>query len=435
MPESLDVAIVGAGLAGLTAARDLLAAGKSVLIFEARDRVGGKVLNAHLENGGITEVGAEFVGPTQDRVLALISNLGLKTFNTYTDGNNVLWENKTRVAYANGLPPINNASLLEAGTAQIALDEMAASINASAPWAHPKAKEWDSVSFGSWLDTATPSSSARFLLNAFASSVFGAENSRALTPLRRTANNAQAQRVEGGTQLIPIKLSEHIGFQHILFNSPVTSITQTPSGYEIETNSANKITAKEVVIAMSPPLSRKIKFIPPLPQARMELQQKTIMGATGKAIAVYKMPFWRTTLNGMVISDSGAVRVTFDNSPSNGSFGAIMGFIEANEMRRLDGKSEADVQKEVLVDYVNYFGEEAREIQEFVLMRWDNERYSMGAPVAFFPPGVLTSVGEALREIVGGIHFAGTETAVYWTGYMDGAIRSGERVAREILGL
>jgi monoamine oxidase len=452
--ESVDVAIVGAGLAGLTAARDLLAGGKTVLVLEARNRVGGKVLNAHLSNGGITEIGAEFVGPTQDRVLSLIADLGLETFDTYTKGNNVLWENNTRVTYSGDeFPPVNNSSLEEVGTAQASLDQMAATINVSSPWTHPNAKEWDNITFGAWLDTATPSPSARFLLDAFTTSVFGAEstelsllyviayiasagNQTSLGTIERlvaTANGAQAQRVEGGTQLIPIKLSERLGLQHIAFDSPVRCITKTSARYEVESNFTVK--AKSVVIAMSPPLAGKIKFNPDLPKARIELSQKTFMGSTGKAIAVYKTPFWRNdNINAMALSDSGAVRATFDNSPADASFGAIMGFIEATEMRRLDKKPVAEVQSEVLASFDRYFGGQAKDLTQFVLQRWDNEEFSLGAPVALMPPGVLTRFGRALREPVEGIHFAGTETAEYWTGYMDGAIRSGERVAREILG-
>lgn len=455
--ESFDVAIVGAGLSGLTAARDLINAGKSVVVLEARDRVGGRVLNAHLKNGGITELGAEFVGPTQDHVLKMIKSLGLKTFDTYNTGNNTLWHNGTRGTYPSvagslGVPPLDTASLLQALDAQTKLDSLAATINVSAPWTHPSALEWDGMTFGTWLSNVTTLPQARFLMDLFATSVFSAESDElsflytisyiasagnetsvgTLERLSSTADAAQAKRVEGGTQMIAIKLAESLGMHNIKFNAQVRSITKSSNGYDIGGN--YPVSAKKVVVAMSPPLASRIEYYPLLPAVRDQLTQRMPMGSLGKAIAVYKTPFWRSdNLNGQVLSDSGIIRATFDNSPSDGSFGALMGFIEADEMRQFDGQSEDAVKAAVIESLINYFGPQASNVTEFVLQRWDNERFSRGGPVAYGPPTVLTKYGPALRDPVDGIHFAGTESAPYWTGYMDGAIRSGERAASEIL--
>ncbi|KIN08509.1 hypothetical protein OIDMADRAFT_100266 [Oidiodendron maius Zn] len=451
----LSVPVVGAGLSGLTAARDLINAGKSVVVLEARDRVGGRVLNAHLANGGITELGAEFVGPTQDRVLNMISTLGLKTYDTYNVGNDVLWHNNTRGTYfagASGIPPLDVPSLLQAAAVEEALDSMAATIDVSAPWTHPSALDWDGMTFGYWLNSTISLSPARFLLDLFSTSVFSAESEElsflyvlsyiasagnetlvgTVERLINTQDAAQAQRVEGGTQLIAIKLAESLGLENIKFNAQVRSITKTSDGYDIGGN--YPVSAKQVVVAMSPPLASRIEYYPILPASRDQLTQRMPMGSIGKAIAIYETPFWRSqNLTGQALSDDGIVRATFDNSPSDASFGALMGFIEADEMRQFDAQSEDAVKAAVLQDYVKYFGPEANNITEFVLQRWDNEQFSRGGPVAYGPPTLLTRFGPALKQPVGGIHFAGTETAPYWTGYMDGAIRSGERVAQEIL--
>jgi monoamine oxidase len=177
--EAVDVAIVGAGMAGLSAARQLTAANKSVLVIEARDRVGGRVLNAEVPNGGATEVGAAYVGPTQDRVLSLAADLDLETFATYNTGNNVLWLNGTKLTYStaglDAAPPIDSESLTQAAIALAQINSMAMELNVTAPWTHPRALEWDSMTFGSWLDDAAPLQSARFLLDVVTTSLFSAE--------------------------------------------------------------------------------------------------------------------------------------------------------------------------------------------------------------------------------------------------------------------
>ena len=445
-------------MAGLSAAKDLTVANKSVLVIEARDRVGGRVLNVKLPTDGITEVGAEFVGPTQDRVLALAAELGLETYATYNIGDNVLWHNATRSTYsttgANGnLLPIDASSLAQVGLAEATLDSLAGQINVTSPWTHPNALEWDSMTFASWLDNVTTLTSARSLLDVASTSIFSAEPrelsflytlayiasaGNETTPgtidrLISTGNGAQQSRVNGGTQLLAIKLAERLGNETIALNAPVRLIERVKGVYHVTADGLT-VNAKHVVIAMSPPLAARITYEPLLPAARDQLTQRLSMGSIGKAIAVYDTPFWRSEgLNGQVVSDSGVVRTTFDNTPNHSSYGVIMGFIEADEMRAFDAKSEDEIKAAVVQDYVNYFGPKAANATSWVIQRWDNQEFSRGGPVAVAAPGVLTQYGPALTQPFQGIHFAGTESASYWTGYMEGAIRSGERVAKEIL--
>ncbi|EUC41817.1 hypothetical protein COCMIDRAFT_40065 [Bipolaris oryzae ATCC 44560] len=459
VPESVDVAVIGAGLAGLTAARDLLKAGKSVVVLEGRDRVGGKVYNKPLKNGGVTEVGAEFVGPTQDKVLQMIADLGLETFDTYAEGKTVLYLNGTKSTYnpdpqLGGAPPLEEAALVQIASARIQLDAWAAELNVGAPWSHPRASEWDSITFDQYLDTLHLVPDARFILATLCKSTIAAEprefsllyllayissagNETTVGNLERiiaVKGGGQEKRVVGGTGLIPERLAEKVGTKHITFNAGVTKITRTYSGYEIESR-AGKVHAEKVVLAMSPPLVHQIKFQPELPGSRQHLNSDTRSPALGKGVPIYATPFWRKEgFSGQVISNSGPVRVTFDSTPEDASFGAILGFILADEMRALDKLSAEEAQKQIMDTYAKYYGEQAKNITEFVLQRWDLEQFSRGGHVALTPPHVLTTYGPALRESVGGIHFAGTETSDYWFGYMEGAIRSGERVAKEILG-
>ncbi|KAK3045945.1 hypothetical protein LTR09_012522 [Extremus antarcticus] len=446
---SVDVAIVGAGLAGLSAARDLTAAKKTVVVLEARDRVGGRVENQLLDNGGVIELGAAFVGPTQDRVLALAEELGLETFLEYNTGANVLWSHGQRTAYTNGyesIPSLTQETLLQLGTALSELDSMAAEIDTQAPWSHQNAFAWDSMTFASWLDVVTPLEDVRTLIDEATTSIFSAEPSElsllyTLAYIAAAGNQtapgtferligvvggAQESRIVGGTGLLAHGIAAKLGSEKVMLSAAVHTIIENSSGYEIRAGN-QVVIAKHIVVAMSPPLAARITYVPPLPAERDHLTQRMFMGSLGKAIAVYETPFWR-----QAVSDSGIARTTFDVSPSNGSYGAILGFIEADQMRLLDNATEAHIQALVTQDYVKYFGPQAAHATQWVFKRWDNDIFARGGPVALGGPGTLTKYGSALTKPFRGIHWAGTETSPYWTGYMDGAVRSGERVAKEI---
>ncbi|WP_374201627.1 flavin monoamine oxidase family protein [Streptomyces sp. ISL-22] len=457
--RDVDVAIVGGGLAGLTAARDLVAAGRSVVVLEARDRVGGRVVGLNLAGGGVTEGGGEFIGPTQDRIKALADSLGVETFATYNTGDNLLYKDGKRTPYATdgvlgAVPPVDAAGLANAAIVQATLDDLAKQIPVGAPWTAAKADEWDRQTFETWLRANAVIPSAKFLFDVACTSIFSAEprelsflfvlfyiaaagnasNPGTLERLTETANGAQELRFVGGSQLVPLRLAAALG-DRVVRGAPVRTIARSGDRYVVTADGIT-VTAKKVVVAVPPPLAARITYDPLLPAARDQLTQRLPMASVGKAIAIYDTPFWRADgLNGQVVSDTGVVSSTFDNSPPDASYGALMGFIEADEARKLDGASEAEVRAAVLKDYATYFGAKAASPTSFVLQRWNNEAYTRGGPVSIAAPGVLTQYGPALREPVGGIHWAGTETSTYWMGFMDGAVRSGERVAKEVLAV
>ena len=454
LPASdVDVVIVGAGLSGLAAARTLIDANKSVAVLEARDRVGGRVENKDLNNGGVTELGAAFVGPTQDRVLALADELQLETFLEYNSGSNQLFFGPQSLEF-----PAESSALasLDANTTRqlTTLDAMAATVDTHCPWNHVNASSWDAMTFGTWLDGAIANETVRSLLDVVTAAVWAADpgemsllyvlayiaaagnetTTGSLLRLLGTSDGAQERRIVGGTGLLATGLADRIGMEKISLNTPVRSITLQESGHFLVTSDETSFTGDNVIVAMSPPLAGRIDYEPPLPASRDQLTQRMFMPALGKATAIYPTPFWRSHgLSGQAVSLDGTVRTTFDVSPKDASYGAILGFIEADTMRELDSASDAEIQTLVQKDYVRYFGPEAANATQWVFKRWDNEIYSRGAPTALAGPGTLTGYGKAIRQSFGGMHWAGTEGSPYWTGYMDGAIRSGERAAREVL--
>ena len=445
-----DVIVVGAGLAGLTAARDLVAAGRSVVVLEARDRVGGRIVGTPIDGGHVVESGGEFIGPTQDRIAALAGDLGVETFPTYNEGNSLYYRRGLRVPY-NGIPP-DPEGVGEALVAIQSINSMAAEIPVDAPWKAPRAAEWDAKTWETWMQENVKTEGGRLLVEIATTSIFSFEprdlsmlfvlfyvaaagneqNPGDFNRLINTAGGAQELRFRGGSQLIPRALAKGLG-KRVRLRTPVRRIVQRKGSVEVRADGLTA-TGQRVVVAVPPHLAGRIDYSPKLPAIREQLTQRMPMGSVIKVQAVYPRPFWRTAgLNGQVVSDTGPVQASFDNSPPDGSRGVMMGFVEASTARRLDGASAEQRRREVLDNYVAYFGEEARDPIQFVEARWDDEIWTRGCPVCAPPPGVLLDHGAAIRQPVGRVHWAGTETSTYWNGYMDGAVRSGERVAREVL--
>ena len=219
----------------------------------------------------------------------------------------------------------------------------------------------------------------------------------------------------------------------VILNAPVHTVAQDERSVRVEADGVT-VTAERAILALPPTLAGRLRYRPALPGYRDQFTQRVPMGTVIKIQCLYERPFWREDgLTGQVTSDTGAVRITFDNTPPDGSPGILLGFIEGEEGRRWGRRSLEERRAEVLNCLARYFGEQARVPKEYVELSWAEEEYSRGCYAGFLPPGVLTSYGEALRAPIGRLHWAGTETATEWNGYMDGALQAGERAAREIL--
>jgi monoamine oxidase len=445
--------VVGAGFAGLTAARRLAAAGKEGCVLEARDRVGGRTLNHRVRKGVIAEVGGQFVGPTQDRVLALAKAVGVGTFPTYNEGDNVLLlqQRVSRYPATPGLAddPDFQAAIL---TAITRLNPMAEEVPVEAPWKAFRAEEWDRTTLAQWRDQNLPTTGARRLFDIATEAIWGAEpdeltllyalaysaaagNERHKGDFLRlisTPDGAQQRRFMGGSQRIAIEVARRLGRQVVL-GSPVRRIRQG-GGRVIVTSDRLVVEANQVIVAAPPVLAGRIDFSPGLPQGRRRLLGGMVPGHLIKWEAVYDRPFWRDDgLSGQAVSEFGPANTTFDNTPPSGSPGILFGFIGGSAARRFGARPRSQRRKEVLTNFVTCFGEEARDPGASFELDWTNEAWTRGCPVGHSRRGVLYGYGALLRRPFGRVHWAGTETATYWNGYMDGAVRSGERAAREVL--
>jgi monoamine oxidase len=455
--SSADVVVVGAGLAGLTAAREVVKGGRSVVVLEARARIGGRVFNHALGGGDYAELGGMFFGPTQDRIQALAGDLGVGTFKTYNTGNNVFYANGRRSEYPNNTPlgtaPPDPIVAGDIATAVSQLDQMSGSVPVDKPWESPNAEEWDRQTLDTWLREHT-SGSDEFMAVASAATeaIFGCEP-RELSLLYtlfyiaasgneqnpgtfernfNTTDGAQESRFVGGAHKVARKAAEQLG-SRVVVNAPVRRIEQSSTGVSVVADTVT-VGAKRVIVAIPPTLAGRIHYTPALPPLRDQLTQHMPMGTLMKFDAIYDTPFWRAKgLNGQAVSENGPVKVTFDTSPQDGSPAIMMGFIGGHDARVWEDRPAAERRDAVLQNLANYFGPEALNPRAVVEFNWSTEVWNRGCPVAILGPGTLIDFGKALRAPVNRVHWAGTETSTYWNGYMDGAVRSGERAASEVL--
>jgi monoamine oxidase len=455
--RAADVVVVGAGLAGLTAAREVAKAGRSVIVLEARDRVGGRVLNHSIGSGDYAELGGMFIGPTQDRMKALATEVSVGTFPTYNTGNNVFWANGRRLEYPSDTPfgtaPPDPVVAGDIALAVTQLDEMSKNVPVDSPWSSSSAEEWDRQTLDTWLREHT-SGSAEFMAvtSAATEAIFGCEprdlsllytlfyiaasgdeqNAGTFERNFNTAGGAQENRFIGGAQTVPLRVASQLG-KKIVLSAPVHRIEQSSSGVTVLSDTVT-VTGKRVIVAIPPTLAGRIRYEPALPPLRDQLTQHMPQGTMMKFEAIYDKPFWRDKgLSGQVVSENGPVKVTFDTSPQDGTPGIMMGFIGGHEARAWQNRPADERRAAALRNLANYFGDEALNPSQVVEFNWSTEVWNRGCPVAVLAPGTLIDFGAALRTPVGRVHWAGTETSTYWNGYMDGAVRSGERAAQEVL--
>jgi monoamine oxidase len=455
--RTVDVAVVGAGFAGLTAALKLIRQGKSVAVLEARKRVGGRALNRPIGHGEITERGATFVGPTQDHILDLAADFGVDTFPTFDEGDNVYVNGSgARSTYSDsgplGTAPPDPFVLADLTLAVTLLDQMSTQVPVDTPWTAASAADWDGQTLETWIKQHSVTPQFRELVSVATRPIFGAEprdlsllfvlfyiaasgneqNPGTFERNFNTRDGAQEERLEGGSQLPAKRVAKALG-DSVVLDSPVSRVKQDGRGVTVHSR-RTCVRAKRTIVAIPPTLAGRIDYKPLLPTARDQLTSRLAQGTLIKVTCVYPTPFWRKDgLNGTAVSVPGLVNATFDDSPEDGSVGVVFGFVGGDSARKFVTMSKADRRQAVLDQFVQFFGAGAADPEQYIETNWTAQRWTRGCPVGIHGPGTLLAYGTALREPVGRIHWAGTETSTYWNGYMDGAVRSGERAAAEVL--
>ena len=442
-----DVVVVGAGLAGLTAARELKEAGWTVRVLEARERVGGRLKGYSLGGGKAVDLGGEYFGDKSTLIAQTAESVGVSGFRTYDDGERISFLNGRRFAYK-GLVPLRMgpAALADFGQAVLKIERLARTVPPQAPWTAPDAARLDGQTFWSWCrrNTATPLARA-FLTMACEAAycvkpedvsllhiLYYANASGGFRYLCEISGGIQKYRFDGGAHSIPIKLAERLK-EEVRLGAVVRRVEQR-SDSVIVSGPGFEARARWVVVAVPITLAGRIAYEPALPGFRDQLTQRMPAGSAIKCLAVYDEPFWRADgLSGQVTINDGPFRVAFDTSPADGSPGVLSAFITGSAARKMTQLDRPERRAAVLEGLVRGLGARAGKPVDFVEQNWLDEEFTRGCYHGYAPPGVYTAFGPALRAPIGRIHWAGTETGVHQMGSMGGAVDSGLRVARELL--
>lgn len=446
-PASLksDVIVVGAGLAGLTAARRLREAGQSVTVLEARTRVGGRTLSETVGDA-VFDLGGQWLGPDQPRMHALAREFDIALFPTFETGKKVLERDGRRTTYRGTIPRLPPWSLFALHRILRRLDRLSQHASVG-DGDHRRARELDRMTLATWLEQNAPSRSAREVVTGAVRVVFGADpaevsllhalrTARAgggFMPLVEIVGGAQELRFECGAQQVSLRLAEQLG-QSVRLGEPVERIRHEARGVGVTTPHGD-YQAKRVIVSVPPTLAGRIQYDPPLPALRDQLTQRMPTGATIKFLATYPEPFWRQQgySGEALLLGEGPLTVIFDNCTRDGREAALLGFSVGDPARYWSQQPGAERRDAVLQAFTRCFGKTALQPRHYLEKDWSTDPWSRGCPVSNMPPGVMSVYGKALRDPVDRIHWAGTETATEWIGYMEGAVESGNRAAEEIL--
>jgi monoamine oxidase len=446
-----NVVVVGAGLAGLAAARRLVAGGHEVTVVEARNRVGGRTEGLVLDDGTPLELGGQWLGEGHARMYELASELGLSTFRTWNDEGRLLLDlqgkRSTMKPHKGAAPRLSPFALADLAQGLLRFTRLAGRTDLERPWLTPGAEVLDGQTWETWIRRNLRTKAGRAYFHVACEAVWAAEASDVsllhalfyahsnadLETLISVDRGAQQDRVVGGSVRVAEAMAAALG-ERVVLGLSVRRIEHDGSEVRVITRDGSEHRGDAAIVTLPPTLAGRLEYDPPLPSWRDQLTQRTPAGSVIKAFAVYPEPFWRAGgLNGQAASDAGPVKVTFDNSPPSGTPGVLMGFLEGKQARLWARRSQAERREAVIGCFVRYFGPAAAHPEQYVERDWMAEEFTRGCYGAHFAPGVWTSYGEAWRAPVGRILWAGTECASSWNGYMEGAVRSGEAAAEAVI--
>ncbi|MBF6466867.1 FAD-dependent oxidoreductase [Nocardia beijingensis] len=443
----VDFCVIGGGFAGLTAALRLKQMGRSVALLEARDRLGGRTFTEMRDDGAWIDRGGAWIGPGQDRIQALMTEFAVPSYKQYTDGEAMMVVDGKQHRYTGTIPwTMSPWAAMNLGAVFLELGHMCKAVPLEAPWAAKKADKWDQVSLAHWLETNVLSKPAHDLLETAIAGCYTSAASEVslLFVLFQMASGggpsfvlgvkdaAQDARPIGGMGAIYRPMAAELG-DSIHLSQPVRCIHQDDEGVMVRATGMT-VRARRAIVAVPLAIAGQISYRPMLPADRSFLHQRMPSGSVIKTSVVYDEPFWRDDgLSGQSVAPGSPATITIDACGATGHPGVLCVVIEGPIARQVGRLDDTERRRAVLDALAERFGRKAGAPVDFVEQNWSAERYSGGGMLSHAPTGVLTEFGHALREPCGRIHWAGTESSAVMCGWIDGAVRSGERAASEVM--
>jgi len=445
-----DVVVVGAGPSGLTAARELKKAGLTVAVLEARDRVGGRTWTDTVD-GAMLEIGGQWVSPDQTALLELLAELNLETYPRYRDGESIyIGADGAAVRYTGDTFPVDADTAVEMDRLVALLDGLAAEIGPTEPWAHPKARELDTISFHHWLRQNSANEEACRNIGLFIAGGMLTKPAHAFSALQAVLMAASAgsfthltdedfildRRVVGGMQQVSLLQAQELG-DDVVLGSPVRTVNWEPDadgGHRVTVVSDRAtVNARFVIMAVPPNLYSRVSFNPPLPRRQHQMHQHQSLGLVIKVHAVYGTPFWRDKgLSGTCFGADALVQEVYDNTNHGDPRGTLVGFVSDEKADAMFELSVEDRRKAILESIAGYLGEEALTPEVYYESDWGSEEWTRGAYASSYDLGGLHRYGKDQHAPVGPIYWSSSDLAAEGYQHVDGAIRMGRITAARI---
>ncbi|GAA1911098.1 NAD(P)/FAD-dependent oxidoreductase [Arthrobacter gandavensis] len=443
-----NVVIIGAGPSGLTAARKLKAAGLSVAVLEARDRVGGRTWSDTID-GAFLEIGGQWISPDQEALSELVEELGLQTFPRYRDGESVyIGSDHRAVRYSGDMFPVAESTAQEMERLIALLDELTAKTDPAAPWTHPDARALDTISFSAWLREQSSDEEACNNIGLFVAGGMLTKPAHSFSTLQALLMASSAgsfsnlvdenfildRRVAGGMQQVSERMAAELG-EDVVLGAPVRTLRWNAEGPSV-TAEADGVTvhARYAIMAVPPNLYSRVSFDPPLPRRQHQMHQHVSLGLVIKVHAVYSRPFWREAgLSGTCFGAHELVQEVYDNTNHEDSRGTLVGFVSDEKADAMFELSADERRQAILESISGYLGEEALTPEVYYESDWGSEEWTRGAYAASYDLGGLHRYGPDQLAPVGPIHWSCSDLAAEGYQHVDGAVRMGAKTAERII--
>ncbi|MER6997147.1 NAD(P)/FAD-dependent oxidoreductase [Streptomyces sp. NPDC000410] len=432
-----DVIVLGAGLAGLAAARDLAAGGADVLVVEARDRVGGRVEQTALPDGRLVQLGGEVVGRAHTAYTALAAELGLRLVPSYVAEPGALTRDTPEGISAGDPPhwfgPGDDASHTKVTAAFSAL---AHTVDPDDPWAHPDAAALDRLSVGDWLraEGATPAVVRLWEIGQLALADGSYERTSLLAALRKHAavpglghyeyEAWEGLRVAEGSATVALRMAAELG-DRVRTGRPVEAVTvRRPGGCAVRLAGGETLTAGAVVSALPVGPLRSVA-VTGVSDERLASLHRQRHALAAKFTAAYDRPFWRDRGRSGLSECEGVLGSTWPQSD-----GILSALVPPERYGVLLGTPAPLRTPELLAAIARLYGDEAHRPLATYLRLWGTDPWTQGY-LTQWTPGDVMAVGPRHGTHEPPFYVCGSDQWV--AGYMEGAVRTGRAAAREAL--